>query len=296
MTYDHVRHTNTVFDHYHFSSEGFSCKVFPNLGGSIQELTLNNVNLIKEIAMDDGGLEHYQTYYPSAVLFPFPNRIADGKYSFEEEQFQLPINESNFKNAIHGLVTDKHFVVQEIDHCSISLQFTHRTSHGFPFPFEFVIRYVFTETELNLKYEVTNSGQKIFPFGMGWHPYFELGNYENCNVEFSAMKTYVNDEKMIPVDSEAYNMDVLSLAEAKLDNAYQLQNGHIQMNSPNYLLKMEVPKDSYLQLYTPQNRASLAIEPMTCIADSFNNGVGLKQLSPGCNYEFETIVSVHRPK
>ena len=36
------------------------------------------------------------------VLFPFPNRIRDGQFTFDGRDYQLPINGPNGKNAIHG--------------------------------------------------------------------------------------------------------------------------------------------------------------------------------------------------
>jgi len=292
MTCQKVRNNNPVFDHYHFVREGFSCKVFPHLGGSIQELIIDEISIIKSISLDESGLEKYKTTYPSAILFPFPNRVAQGKYSFNGEPFELEINEPEFNNAIHGLVSDKQFAVGEINDQSISLRYEHDSSHGFPFPFEFLITYFFSEKGLSLKFEVTNLGTQSFPFGMGWHPYFELENYDHCRVDFSAEKKYVNDGKMVPIDAETYTEEGIHLAEAELDSAYKLRSGHIVLNSPRYQLRMDVPKDCYLQLYTPENRTTFAIEPMTCIADAFNNEVGLKELSPRSSYVFETSISI----
>lgn len=296
MTCQKVRNNNPVFDHFHFKEEGFSCKVFPHLGGSIQELIVDDISIIKSISLDASGLEKYKTTYPSAILFPFPNRVAHGKYSFNGEPFELEINEPEFNNAIHGLVSDKQFVVGEINDKSISLIYEHDSSHGFPFPFEFLITYFFSEKGFSLKFEVTNLGTQSFPFGMGWHPYFELGNYDRCSVEFSAEKKYVNDGKMVPIDAETYTEEAIHLAEAELDSAYKLRSDQIVLNSPHYQLRMDVPKNCYLQLYTPENRTTFAIEPMTCIADAFNNGVGLKELSPRKSYVFETSISIQNPQ
>src|SRR5262245_21247335 len=38
------------------------------------------------------------------VLIPWPNRIEDGRYEFDGEQFQLALTEPKSGNAIHGLV------------------------------------------------------------------------------------------------------------------------------------------------------------------------------------------------
>ena len=36
------------------------------------------------------------------ILFPFPNRIRDGRFSWDGKEYRLPINDPSGKNAIHG--------------------------------------------------------------------------------------------------------------------------------------------------------------------------------------------------
>lgn len=43
---------------------------------------------------------------------------------------------------------------------------------------------------------------------------------------------------------------------------------------------------NYIQLYTPEDGASIVIEPMTCAPDAFNSGKGLIILEPGKEIEF----------
>jgi len=38
------------------------------------------------------------------VLIPWPNRLQDGSYEFDGRRHQLPLNEPEHRNAIHGLV------------------------------------------------------------------------------------------------------------------------------------------------------------------------------------------------
>ncbi len=42
--------------------------------------------------------------YGNPILFPFPNRIRDGNFGFAVDACELPINEPERHNAIHGLV------------------------------------------------------------------------------------------------------------------------------------------------------------------------------------------------
>jgi aldose 1-epimerase len=56
---------------------------------------------------------------------------------------------------------------------------------------------------------------------------------------------------------------------------------------------MELPtSSSYLQLYTPEDRKSIAIEPMSCIANAFNNGEGLKILEVAEEFKWEVKIEV----
>jgi len=51
-------------------------------------------------------------------------------------------------------------------------------------------------------------------------------------------------------------------------------------------------KENFLQLYTPMNTNAIAIETMTGVSDSFNNKIGLKELSPRKNYDIEWVITV----
>ena len=72
-------------------------------GGRLKELKFNGVFLIKE----QPDFE-YKDSYASSILFPFASRIQDGKYSFQENDYQLNCNQTG-KNALHGLVYNKKF-------------------------------------------------------------------------------------------------------------------------------------------------------------------------------------------
>src|SRR5262245_38955915 len=41
------------------------------------------------------------------ILFPFPNRIRAGRFTWEGKEYQLPLNDSTQKNAIHGFACRK---------------------------------------------------------------------------------------------------------------------------------------------------------------------------------------------
>lgn len=292
MTVQKIPHKNPVLEHYHFKNTNFSCKVFPHLGGSIQQLSFHDITVIKEIELDDAGIESYKKGYNSAVLFPYPNRIEKGRYSFEEEEFQLAVNEPLNQNSIHGLISDKVFHVTEVETHGISMLYKHTTSPGFPFSFDFGIHYLFSENSVELTFEAVNTGGKAFPFGMGWHPYFLLEDYEASAIYFSADKEFTVNEKMIPIDTEVYSEDKIDLNTVHLDTAYQHTHNEVLLQSPQYNLQMQMPDGSFLQLFTPPDRKSVAIEPMSCIANAFNNGIGLQTLEPNTRFSWKIALQI----
>ena len=292
MTVQKITHKNPVLEHYHFSNIGFSCKVFPHLGGSIQELSFNDITVIKEIELDDAGIEKYKKVFNSAVLFPYPNRVENGHYSFEEEEFQLAVNEPLNQNSIHGLISDKVFHATEVATDGISMQYKHTTSPGFPFPFDFGIHYRFSENSVEVTFEAVNTGRKAFPFGMGWHPYFQLDDYEASGIYFSANKEFTVNEKMIPIDTEVYLKEKIDLNTAHLDTAYQPTNNEVLLDSSQYKLRILMPEGCFLQLFTPPDRKSVAIEPMSCLANAFNNGIGLQTLEPNARFSWKISLQI----
>lgn len=45
-----------------------------------------------------------------APLIPWPNRLCDGRYSFDGSDYQLALTEPDKHNAIHGLLRRNNFV------------------------------------------------------------------------------------------------------------------------------------------------------------------------------------------
>ncbi|AVI50986.1 hypothetical protein C5O00_07275 [Pukyongia salina] len=282
------------FPYYHFSAAGFSCKIVPAFGGSIQELVVNNKPIIEGVTSNKAGQKKYLQMCNSAILFPFPNRIKHGRYRFMDKTHSLPVNEPTNNNAIHGIVYTKSFKVISFTENSISLSYIHQGSTGFPFPFSIELHYTFYLQNIELKVLVRNTGDSSFPFGIGWHPYFHTEDQSETIIRFSSDTIYEVDDQMIPVRSKQEEFKELKLEKAEIDNAFQLNNTDVRLIAPKYKLKLQVPDDSYLQLFTPDHRGSVAIEPISCIADAFNNRIGLKVLQPGKKFSWPLSLKIEK--
>src|SRR6185436_18543598 len=76
----------------------FSC--VPQYGACLVELVFGGISILDGYETPEGLIENH--WSKSAFLFPFPNRLKDGKYSFEGKDYQFPINNASTGNAIHG--------------------------------------------------------------------------------------------------------------------------------------------------------------------------------------------------
>ena len=253
-------------------------KIYPNLGASIHGLKFKNQTIINDIHGAD-DLENVKAYYKSSLLFPFPNRLEFGRFTHDNEEYELPKNDQG-KHAIHGCIANAIFEVSRIQENEITLSYSHLSNKKFPFSFKFQIRYIATETGVQLHFSITNTDTKSFPFGIGWHPYFVLNDINTAQVFFDADKEFITNKELIPTGSKRHESSCIVLKEVNLDTAYQLTNDTIALHTSDYQAIIKVPSNSYLQAYIPNSRRSIALEPMSCLGNAFNNEVGVQTIQP----------------
>jgi aldose 1-epimerase len=275
-------------------SNGLYAKLYLNEGGSLQELVLNNINLINDLYP-----LNYKTMYSSAILFPFANRVADGRYSFNGENFQLDINNVEENNALHGLVYNKTFYIKsqyaEKDRAQLLLEYEYDQSEaGFPFPFCMHLEYTFQSHRLDLKVSVQNKSEVPFPFTVGWHPYFVSANLNKSFVEFkSRTKLNIGHRNIGIALEDIESQESLSLKDKLLDDCWQLDDEKVVFKTPEYNLRLSSSESkSFLQIYTPPKKNTIAIEPTTGVSNSFNNNIGLKILEPKKEFHITWVLEV----
>lgn len=277
------------------STKDVYAKINLKEGASLQLLTLSGHQIIKDLHPLP-----YSTTYASSILFPFANRIKDGAYAFEGENYQFEINQKQENNALHGLVYNKTF--QLIDQksteakASVVLQYKEvDKSPGFPYSYTIQLQYAFTKNGLSLGVSVINTSAKAFPFTLGWHPYFYSSDLYNSSVVFDSTKKLILDDRNITIgEEEIDNVGVFEVRDKQLDDCYVLNAGKIVFKTPDFdLLMQSSSKEHFLQMYTPPKPNTIAIEPTTGVSDSFNNNIGLQILNPneryGLNWSVEVI-------
>ena len=284
------KHENKLLDSLQVSNGKVTATLFPNLGGSLQRWALDEIDIIDGISPTEDGLKDYQGTFKSSVLFPFPNRVQDGEYSYGDRKYNLKINDLAFHNAIHGLVHDKSFsyTVQENNSNSLIIRLESKSEGddpGFPFAYSLNLIYTFESSgSMQLTFEVLNTGFQTFPFGLGWHPYFSSSDLTNSRIKATFKDHFLCPERMIPQEKEEAGLETdFSIGEQSFDDGYTLVKPECSLETPDYILTLgfDTGSEPFVQIYTPDHRNSIAIEPMTCVTDALNNGIGLEALDPG---------------
>lgn len=281
--------------------------IIPSFGGNINELTLQKNGTLHDIIAGDKNLEtlsgNGQNYYRGAKLSPFPNRINQGKYTFNGIDYQLEQNA--FPHALHGLIWNSLFVVKEQYCCDsfarLVLICKYDSFHiGFPFSYEIELEYKLQAEGFSCLTKILNTSDCPIPIGDGWHPYFTMGGKINrLKLKLPACKQIEMDETLIPTGKYFANLPFRTpqlLNDTTLDCCFELNESESfaetrlideQKNSSIVVWQKTTPQGyKFIQVYTPPDRNSIAIEPTSCSPDAFNNQNGLLTLLPNVSTEF----------
>jgi aldose 1-epimerase len=253
------------------------------------------------------------------ILFPFPNRIRDGRSSWEGKDYQLPINDPQKKNAIHGFVCRRPWRVvdQGGDDSSAWLTGEFLGSRDapecrslWPADYRILVTYCLNAGKLRIEATVDNPDRVGLPFGLGYHPYFRVtGNDSKIQVpagEFWALEESLPSGTREPVEGvrdlnqprrfgELTVDDVLTELPSQPSSDGLCLRGNIQ-DATSILKVLTSASFREMVVFTPPHRQAFCIEPYTCTTDAINlqqRGVdaGLIVLAPGQSWT--GVVELH---
>jgi aldose 1-epimerase len=285
--------------------------IIPEFGANVNEIVLSKNGELCSLVDGDKTFEELikNDWYKGAKLVPFPNRINDGKYSFESNQYQLDINFPSQHHAIHGLVYNKEFSLRQANASknAVSVELWHNytgENKGYPFHFSINITYSLSDKGFECQTIIKNIDSRNIPMADGWHPYFKLDEkVDNLYLRLPSSKKILVDKNMIPdgkIDKFGNFKRLTKIEGQNFDDGFSLSGrigiARTEIYNEEKKLMLVVwqetgkMKYNYLQVFIPPDRESIAIEPMTSIADAFNNKKGLIVLKP--NDEFKAKYGV----
>lgn len=234
------------------------------------------------------------------LLLPWPNRVADGRYSFEGRDLQLSLSEVARGHASHGLVRWTSWSLVGHDDTSVELRYRLMAQAGYPWTLDLTARYAVSADGLAVTVTANNLAAEPAPFAAGAHPYVRLdaGPVDSWEIAVPAATSLEVDDRLIPVGRRAVDGSETDFRTGRpigatvVDTAFTDLNrddrGRATVTIRNDDVAVEVWMDEqhrWVQVYTGDAlavpRSALAVEPMTAPPNAFNSGEDLWVLAPG---------------
>ncbi len=288
---------------YRIEGDGYTAVVL-GLGAAVRELTHEGRPLVVPFGPDEE-----MPNFRGAFVAPWPNRIPDGRYSFDGSDFELPINEPERGTALHGLVYDLPWTLVEHTRSSVSLGCTIEPTESYPFTIELQVRFSVGGDGFRTDVTAVNTGSRRAPYGVCPHPYLLAGDspLDEWVLELPAATVLtVTPDRLLPVAKEPVAGTPFdfraahALADVQIDHAFtdierdSSGRATVRVTDPAGGTGTALMWDEtcpWVQIHTadlpkkPEStRLGLAVEPMTCPPDAFNTGEDLVVLEPGATH------------
>jgi aldose 1-epimerase len=234
------------------------------------------------------------------ILFPFPNRIREGRFTWDGKTYQLPRNDSTQKNAIHGFACRYPWRIvgqgaSEDAGAWVTGEFwaskdAPEILNQWPADHMIQITYRLRKRALAIEAVVSNPAPVALPFGLGYHPYFALpAAPEQTLVEVPAQEFWELRDGLPtgtrrPVDPRTDLRKPRPYAGLQLDDvltgvdpagAFEypglFRRGQVRDAAGRALLDLLTAEDfREVVAFTPPHRQAICLEPYTCVTDAIN--------------------------
>lgn len=269
-------------------------------GAALIGLSVDRFNLIEPNTRD--GL------YAGKILAPWPNRIRDGMYSFNKNDYQLPMNEVAKNNSLHGLVANSLWEITFQNQSKVILEHLLNQPAVYPGKLQLQVIYEIIESGIEITVLSENIGDISAPYGVSIHTYLIAGETVKNNELFLQIPAdqflEVDAERLLPITLQPVAGTDFNFIHSKkisdlfIDHAFKYSSKYPRsislLNAEGKGAEMIFDDQSkWIQIHTADrdlqadSRMAVAIEPMTCPPDAFNSGIDLIVLEPGKKHEYK---------
>ena len=236
-----------------------------------------------------------------AILAPFGGRVADARYRFEGQDYDLQPGVTGAARGFrHGFVRDADFAVTELAGgaaAATAMLATQaiRPRPGYPFALDLTVEFTLHAGGLDVAFRMRNVGAEPAPCFCGWHAYFRVapGQADDWSLAIPARTTLATDARLIALPGTAAYVPLdavpaLDFRAPRLIGGTVLDNGyvdlpvgadgrlHTRLADPSSGFALDVWQDrGALHAFTGDTlsagaRSAIALEPMERMADAFN--------------------------
>ncbi|MCL4236389.1 MAG: hypothetical protein KJ042_17945 [Deltaproteobacteria bacterium] len=292
-------------------------QIEPDLGASWRGLTVFRRDEWIPLTRPSPRELTRSTQAASYSMFPYSNRIRDGRFSFEGVTYQLRGSENH---ALHGDVRDRPWRTVPVEPeplrdiaCSFAFDSRDFPDFDYPFPMSVGVTWLAMRGMVRGFGWIRNDGKRTMPFGGGFHPYFlrdPAGIGDDLQLRFRAPRVYdMEPGTPLPVAIADVRKRGLDFRRPRfvpfgLDHCFGGWDGRAILNWPKSGISLRIHTApagwfDHLVVYSPAGKSFVAIEPAANANDGFNLGSRLswaypiKTLAAGASVDFEVSFEVH---
>lgn len=275
-----------------------------SVGATLRSLQYDGIDLVVPFAEDE-----VRPSMRGALLAPWPNRIADGRYEFGGVMHQLVQNEPETRTAAHGLIAWTDFTVTTETAAHLVLSAVIAPQPGYPWRVRIDAEFRLSADGLAQQITATNESASPAPVGLGGHPYLVVGRPRERGIDDltlvldAAQILLISADRMLPVgavhveDTDAGGRDFRvprRIGRTEVNHAFTELTRHDGLARARLVADdgagVEIEWDDrcpWVQMYTTDHgvgeefRSGVAIEPMTCPPDAFASGRDLLVVPSG---------------
>jgi aldose 1-epimerase len=227
------------------------------------------------------------------LMFPWPNRVRDGRFTFAGHEYTLPLP-ARGPHAIHGLTRDRPWTVgrtgvDDAAFCRASIRIGASPNDPWPFPARLAVEYRLFDRSLDIHAEAENAGSTPMPMGFGIHPWFDVpfgsaAPRDAMELRAPAEGYWELDETLCtigPVRAVTDGIDLRAwspIAGRFIDDVYTdltLEDGWFtaEVRDPANGRSIAVRSDAGFRehvVFAPLHSDVVCLEPYTCATDAFN--------------------------
>lgn len=284
-------------------SRGSTRVMLHTTGAALQSLVVDGRDLI--VGYPTGP---ERQGFRGALLAPWPNRLRDGRYTFDGVQHQVPINEVARNNALHGLLSWTDFDVVERGQSAALLRAVVPVQPAYPTRLQVEVQVELDDDGITITVRSRNDGERRAPYGLSTHPYLSCGTgaVDDWTLSLAADEVLEVDDRMLPtgrlLSTSGAGLDFgapASLRDVVLDHCFKTaavgtSGSFAELRAADGCgVRITAPGDwaRWWQAFTSDtspgalHRAAVALEPMSCPPDAFRSGTDVIVLEAGEQHE-----------
>jgi aldose 1-epimerase len=274
-------------------SGNLQLELWPSIGGCVAgfawQLGARRVELMRR-ATPRALPEQDGRELASFPLFPFSNRVKDGRFSFQGRQVELRRNTPP-DHPIHGHVWQMPSTLVRSSATTAELTCRYPGA-DWPWAYSAFQRFSLSPGALEVELELRNDSDSPMPCGFGMHPYYD--RTERVRLQAKAPVRWVGSQYLLPEwrepVPEAWNFSeprqLSPLAE--MDGCFGDFGGNARLEWPEKGVALDIdPIFGVLIVYVPKGQDFFCLETVSNVNDAFNleargvAGNGTIVLAPG---------------